>query len=115
MYSSILFQALPESNRGLLFNVPNLLSDTAVMGEAQEFVPMCDTGDCMEWLEDAWDELGGCPPEEAVGALAQDTIDALKKMCFLFCGCKAHCKIQLYGACRASDVRGAYNQAKRRG
>ena len=88
------------------FNLPKLPCDTAVMGEAQEFVSICDTGDCMECLEDAWDESCGCPPEQAVGALAQEKIDALKKMCFC-CGCKARCKTNCYTVHAARVMSGA--------
>ena len=76
----------------------------------------CFAEDCEDWWnEDEEDAVGGvCPPVDQVTLLTHEKIEESKKMCF-FCGCKARSKNQLYGACCASDVRGAYNQAKRRG
>ena len=63
--------------------MPKFAFDRAVMCGEQEFVPPDCCGDCMERLEEGCDESGECPTADAVSALAQEKIDASKKM-FLF-------------------------------
>ena len=65
-------------------------------------------------LEERNDSHNQSTASQQVDELVQQKIAESKRMCF-FCGSKARCKSQLYGPCCAADVRGAYNQAKRRG
>ena len=55
--------------------------------------------------------------EDAEGILARSIVNKVNaaKMLCMFCELKTRCKNQLYGPCCAADVRGAANQAKRRG
>ena len=55
--------------------------------------------------------------EEPEGTLARSVADKVKaaKMLCMFCESKMRCKNEVYGPCCSADVRGAMNQAKRRG
>ena len=52
--------------------------------------------------------------DDSVARAVAEKVAEAKKLCML-CEVKPRCKNQLYGPCCSADVRGAHNQAKRRG